>query len=60
MIGHIFGKGYPTPRFHLFDEDSPTMEASLQHSILDANVFIQQKIAEWPASGGGQLPDPQQ
>ena len=32
--------------------------ASLQLNILEASVFIQQIISEWPASGGGQLHDP--
>ena len=30
----------------------------MQLNILEASVFIQQIISEWPASGGGQLHDP--
>ena len=58
MIGHAFGSGYHTTLVKLFGGHSSTMEASLQLNILEASVFIQQIISEWPASGGGQLHDP--
>jgi len=57
MIGHTFGSGYHTTLVELFGGHSSTTEASLQHSILEASVFIQQIISEWPVSEGGQLPD---
>ena len=58
MIRHAFGSGYHTTLVKLFGGHSSTMEASLQLNILEASVFIQQIISEWPASGGGQLHDP--
>jgi hypothetical protein len=57
MIGHTFGSGYHLTLVKLFGGHSSTTEASLQRSILEASVFIQQIISKWPASEGGQLPD---
>ena len=60
MIRHIFGDGYDMPLVQLFSRDSSTIEAYLEHIILYVSAFIQQKIAEWPTTGGGPLPDLQQ
>ena len=57
MIRHIFGDGYDMPLVQLFSRDSSTIEAYLEHIILYVSAFIQQKIAEWPTTGGGPLPD---
>ena len=60
MIGHIFGNGCHMPLVQLFNGYLSTMEASMEHSILDESAFIQQKSADWPTSQGGPLPDLQQ
>ena len=60
MIGHIFGNGHHTPLVQLFNGHLSTMEASMEHSILDESAFIQQKSVEWLTSQCGPLPDLQQ
>jgi hypothetical protein len=55
MLGHIFGNNYHTPPVQLFDGDLSTIEASLQHSVLDSAAFVQWESAEWPTSQGGPL-----
>ena len=60
MIGHVFRNHYHTPRVQLFGGNFSTIKASLEHSILGAAAFNQQESAEWLATEGGSLPDPQQ
>ena len=53
MIRHIFGNGHHMPLMvQLFSGYLSTMQASMEHSILDESAFVQQKSAEWPTSQG--------
>ena len=46
--GRFYQSGYHMTLIKVFGGHSSTTEASLQHSILDTSVFIQQIVSEWP------------